>query len=68
MICTTRPSTARKNYGFGEVAIAVAIIAVLGISAVWAADVIMVSQRDRKFSPDRIEFARGSMEIGRAHV
>ena len=49
------------RYGFGAVAIALAIIAAIGVSAVSAADVVMVSQRDRKFSPDRIEFSRGSI-------
>lgn len=48
------------RYGFGAVAIALTVIAALGVSAVSAADVVMVSQRDRKFSPDRIEFSRGS--------
>ena len=49
------------RYGFGAVAIALAVIAALGVSAVSAADVVMVSQRDRKFAPDRIEFSRGSV-------
>jgi plastocyanin len=49
------------RYGFGAVALALTIIAALGVSAVSAADVVMVSQRDRKFSPDRIEFSRGSI-------
>lgn len=49
------------RYGFGAVAIALTIIVAIGVSAVSAADVVMVSQRDRKFSPDRIEFSRGSI-------
>ena len=49
------------EYGLRAIAIALTIIVALGVSAVSAADVVMVSQRDRKFSPDRIEFSRGSI-------
>jgi plastocyanin len=53
-------SQQKLEYGLGAIAIALTIIVALGVSAVSAADVVMVSQRDRKFSPDRIEFSRGS--------
>ena len=49
------------EYGLRAIAIALTVIVALGVSAVSAADVVMVSQRDRKFSPDRIEFSRGSI-------
>lgn len=50
-----------KRYGFRSVTAAMAIVTILSVTTVFAADVIMVSQQDRKFSPDRIEFNRGSV-------
>ena len=50
-----------QEYGLRAIALASTIIVVASISVVFAADVMMVSQRDRKFSPDRIEFSRGSI-------
>ena len=66
VLCMQRIFKQKENkettkYGFAAIAVALAIIAIVGISAVTAADVVMVSQRDRKFSPNRIEFSRGSI-------
>lgn len=52
---------ATRTYGAGSVAIALTIICAIAASAVWAADAIIVSQRDRKFSPDRLTLERGSV-------
>lgn len=50
-----------KTYGIGALVIALAVIAAVATSVVWAADAVMVSQRDRKFTPDRLTVARGAV-------
>jgi plastocyanin len=49
-----------ETYGARAVAVALAVIAAIGVSSVWAADAVVVSQRDRKFTPDRLTLERGS--------
>jgi len=50
-----------ETYGAGAVAIALAVVTAIGVSTVWAADTIVVSQRDRKFTPDHLTLERGSI-------
>ena len=62
MVCVDKNmSGQKKTYGLGALAIALAIIITIGVSTVFAANVIMVSQRDRKFSPDRLVVDRGTV-------
>jgi plastocyanin len=53
-----------ETYGLGAVLIALTVIAAISVSTVWAAETVIVSQRDRKFTPDRLELERGSI----AHI
>jgi plastocyanin len=50
-----------KTYGIGALAAALIVIATVATSVVWAADAIIVSQRDRKFNPDRLTLERGTV-------
>lgn len=58
------PRRGSGTYGFGAVFVALAVITAISISAVWAVETIVISQRDRKFSPDRVTIERGSV----AHI
>jgi plastocyanin len=50
-----------ETYGLGAVLIALTVIAAISVSTVWAAEIVVVSQRDRKFTPDRLALERGSV-------
>jgi plastocyanin len=49
------------TYGVGALAGALVIIAAVAASTVWAADAIIVSQRNRTFNPDQLTVARGAV-------
>jgi plastocyanin len=61
MIRDKKISGKTRTYGLGALAFSLVIIVAICVSAVSAADVVMVSQKDRKFSPDRLDLSRGSV-------
>jgi len=52
---------ASETYGAGALVVALTIIVAIAASAVWAADTVIVSQRDRRFTPDQLTLERGSI-------
>jgi plastocyanin len=52
---------AAGTYGVRALAIALVAIATIAASIVWAAGAVVVSQRDRKFNPERLEIERGGV-------
>jgi plastocyanin len=52
---------AAGTYGVRALAIALIAITAVTTSIVWAADAIVVSQRDRRFAPDRLTVERGAV-------
>jgi plastocyanin len=49
------------TYGLGALAAALVTIAAIAATAVWAADAIVVSQRNRTFNPNQLTIERGTV-------
>lgn len=60
MVSGTEPSRT-KRYGIGALLAAFGAIAAVAFSAVSASDAVLISQRNRTFSPDAVQITRGTV-------
>lgn len=62
MVCHDNDKESKpKTYGLGSLALSFIIIIAVSVATVAAADTAIVSQKDRKFNPDRLDVSRGSI-------
>ena len=62
MVCHDKKNQSRpKTYGLGALVLSFIIIFAISTVAVFAADIAVISQKDRKFTPDRLDVSRGSV-------